>query len=178
MCNLLYLFYNFLIRLKSTSSEMQDKISELESKNTDFESDLEAQILNNGDLQEEVERKESMLDEANDKIRDLEIQISQIQTEKDESIISLKSEVERAGIRIFELEERLETIQCEKEGLTEEISALESFKETIVKELEAKTSTFEAMKEDNLEKSETLANLEAIRYTFTFSDLSVRTACN
>ena len=132
MSSLLSLFYHFLIRLKSTSSEMQDKITELESKNTDFESDLEAQILNNGDLQEEVERKESMLDEANDKIRDLEIQISQIKTEKDESIISLKSEVERAGLRIFELEESKVRI----ESLSEQKTVLEGQMRAVQDELE------------------------------------------
>jgi predicted nucleic acid-binding Zn-ribbon protein len=142
---------------------MQDRISELESKSTEFESDLEAQILNNGDLQEEVERKESMLDEANDKIRDLEIQISQIQTEKDESVISYKNEVEKAALQIFELEKKLETIQSEKDGFVKEISALESAKEMIEKDLKTKMSSLEDVLKENREKIESMANLEIIR---------------
>jgi len=140
------LLSHFIIRVKSTSSEMQDKISEMESKINDYESELESQILRNGDLQEEAENKEAMLDEANDKIRDLEIQVSQVQTEKDEAMISLKNDVEKAALQIFELEERIETFQCEKEGLAEKISDLESAKERIKHELEAKTFAMEEMK--------------------------------
>lgn len=149
---------------------MQDKISEMESKINDYETELESQILRNGDLQEEAENKEAMLDKANDKIRDLEIQVSQVQTEKDEAMISLKNDVEKAALQIFELEERIETFQCEKEGLAEKISDLESAKERIKHELEAKTFAMEEMRKENEEKSESLANLQNIRYSFTFAD--------
>ena len=101
-----------------------------------------------------------LLDSANEKARDLEVELSQVDEKNKMVIDQLKIQLEQASGVNADLSNNLVTIQSQMVALELDMSQLKSSKELISQELEMKTSSVEKLLLDLEGKKEQMSILE------------------
>ena len=134
------------------AEDLQERVASLEAES----SDLEDEIMKNQELQEKLEAATSELSAANNQVRDLKEELSNLESSSKEKIGTLAREISL-------LEGKAATTEAEVLRLSSLATALSAEKEAVERELEANVAAFEALKQRDQEKSEAISGLEGSR---------------